>query len=176
MRDLEIWLKNMTIEEEKTFNGISILNFCWLHTFLYHHQPSRPICLFVFFQYPMELSILVVMQICIKMGPINSQLLVYHHSKKKQWKYFYTKKETNCGNSGNNDNEDDNLGVALLQFGGNQNICISISIYICTYMHLYPYVKVSRDLDYLNFFLKNYCWALWKWNSATFGSDGPDPM
>ena len=54
--------------------------FCRLHSFLYHHQPSRPICLFVFFQYPMELSILVVMQICIKMGPINSQLLVYHHS------------------------------------------------------------------------------------------------
>ena len=83
----------MTIEEEKTFNGISILNFCWLHTFLYHHQPSRPICLFVFFQYPMELSILVVMQICIKMGPINSQLLVYHHSEiQKQRKYSHKKK------------------------------------------------------------------------------------
>ena len=44
----------------------------------------------------MELSILVVMQICIKMGPINSQLLVYHHSKiLKKWKSLHKKNRKN---------------------------------------------------------------------------------
>ena len=73
--------ENMTIENGLFNEILIILKISKNHTFLHHHGPSSlPICLFVFFQYPMELSILVVMQICIKMGPINSQLLVYHHS------------------------------------------------------------------------------------------------
>ena len=64
------------------------------------------------------------------------------------------------------------VGIVLHRF---VMICHAVRVQV-KYDIYHPYDQVTNYLENMIFFWKNYCGALEIWNSATFGSDGLDPM